>query len=709
MSEYEIVLKRQWDLLKELSLTDKGLTLTEMATKFEVSEKTIKRDLISLTSVFGELREYCEAHGRKRYRFDKQPITFDGVLGRDELFALYVGLKMMEPMRGLDFYEKVQTASEKIKRSLGEKDVELANRIAPFSDEFVQFGRRYKESTCKFINAASRAIADSKVLRIRYRSLHSQSAKTYNVCPYNIVSWRSSIYFIGNCCDDKKMKFWKVDRLFDVQVLANKTFRRDPNFNAASYLKNCVAPYCTNGSVVNAVVRFNGYAARIIAEERPRVVKKYVRESNESILAYMTVEENRAFIRWLLEFGSHAVVMEPESLRKKVVEELNDIKQRYEITKDFRLDIDWYDSENVVDLTLADGIRTSVTASLPQQKADETSPDIAAANEFAREQREAELQRDENFKEVELGPEVAPEFSSQEEFNVRVKDLDLPEDERPKRGRPRKYPEPAPKSALGKVAGAVKALFGGKSDEKAEPEPKKTEKTTDKEAKKRAAAEKREAEKREAERLEKERLEAERREAERIEEEKRKLAEERAARKREADRIRAAKKREALRLERERLEAKKIAAKERREAKKRETDEKREAERLEAERLERERLEAEERAAEEKREAKKRAAAEKREMKKREAERLEKERLEKERLEKERLEKERLKKERLEKERLEAERLEKERLEKERLEKEKLEAETPAPRRRERPRPVTGRDGYRAIKEEIKQAIKGRK
>ena len=53
MSKFEVVLERQWRLLRILTTAQEGKTLMELSAKFNVSEKTIKRDLMTLKKVFG--------------------------------------------------------------------------------------------------------------------------------------------------------------------------------------------------------------------------------------------------------------------------------------------------------------------------------------------------------------------------------------------------------------------------------------------------------------------------------------------------------------------------------------------------------------------------------------------------------------------------------------------------------------------------------
>ena len=129
MSEYEVVLQRQWDMLQMLATSEKGLTLNEMALKFAVSEKTIKRDLQSIESVFGKLNSRCEAHGRKRYWYANQFFAFSFILNREELMALYICLKYMEFVHGSALGSSFESAYEKIKQSLRQENVDIGKML----------------------------------------------------------------------------------------------------------------------------------------------------------------------------------------------------------------------------------------------------------------------------------------------------------------------------------------------------------------------------------------------------------------------------------------------------------------------------------------------------------------------------------------------------------------------------------------------------
>ena len=191
---WKIVLKRQWDLLHLLAMTRPGLTLEELAAKFEVSEKTIKRDLKTLEYVFGRLRTKNEAHGRKRYCFDKSPFTFGLSLDRDELLAIYVGQELMTPLRGTYFWEGWEQSLKKIKGILREETVKYAERVAPFFKRFEPLVTPYTEQMKNLIDQTLISMVDSCALRIKYRSIKARRSKTYDIYPYNFPFFQKEQY-----------------------------------------------------------------------------------------------------------------------------------------------------------------------------------------------------------------------------------------------------------------------------------------------------------------------------------------------------------------------------------------------------------------------------------------------------------------------------------------------------------------------------------
>ena len=89
MSKFEVVLERQWRLLRILTTAQEGKTLMELSAKFNVSEKTIKRDLMTLKKSLWPWKSKNDTMGAKDTG-TSQSLSFDEFLDHDELFILYL-------------------------------------------------------------------------------------------------------------------------------------------------------------------------------------------------------------------------------------------------------------------------------------------------------------------------------------------------------------------------------------------------------------------------------------------------------------------------------------------------------------------------------------------------------------------------------------------------------------------------------------------
>ena len=122
-------LERQWTLLRTLSARHYGSTLKELADEFEVSQKTIHRDLKLLRDLGFPVSQVTGAHGRNHWvaRFDESCPQLSFNVG--EVLSLYLGRALLEPLAGTLFWEAAQSAFRKVKATLGEPALEYLDQL----------------------------------------------------------------------------------------------------------------------------------------------------------------------------------------------------------------------------------------------------------------------------------------------------------------------------------------------------------------------------------------------------------------------------------------------------------------------------------------------------------------------------------------------------------------------------------------------------
>ncbi len=322
---------RQWKLLQSLAAERNGATLQELAKRFEVSEKTIRRDLTTLGEIFNGFKTVEEGRGRKRYFFKGNGISFGLGLNYDELLALYVGQTLAAPLCGAIFGDEALNALKKIKKALPKERVEYVERVAPLVVRLEASRPIYPEVASSVVGAALTALGESRKLRVRYRSLKSKTPKTYTAHPYNFVYFRGALYLVGYSCKDKEVRFWKFSRMLDAEATFEK-FARPGNFDVDAYLASAFTPYVGETETTRVKMRFFGSSARIVREERLNGCVATTPEDDETTLVELETEYGTAFARWALGYGAGAETLEPPEARAAVLAELEKVARRYGAT-----------------------------------------------------------------------------------------------------------------------------------------------------------------------------------------------------------------------------------------------------------------------------------------------------------------------------------------------------------------------------------------
>lgn len=321
---------RQWKVLQALA-TPEGATLQELADRFEVSDKTIRRDLATLGEIFNGLTSIEDERRRKRHCFRGNGISFALGLNYDELLALYVGQNLASPLCGAIFGDELQSALKKIKKALPKDCVEYAERVAPLVVRLEASRPIYPDAVSSVVGAALTALSESRKLRMRYRSLKSKKPKTYTTHPYNFVYFRGALYLVGYSCKDKEVRCWKFGRMLDAEATREK-FARPENFDAAAYFASAFAPYIGETETARVKMRFFGSSARIVREERLNGCVATTPEDDETTLVELETEYGTVFARWAFGYGAGAETLEPPEARAAVLAELEKVARRYGAT-----------------------------------------------------------------------------------------------------------------------------------------------------------------------------------------------------------------------------------------------------------------------------------------------------------------------------------------------------------------------------------------
>lgn len=314
-------LLRQWTLLRLLSARRQGVTLRQMSQETDVSQKTIIRDLNLLRRVGFPIEETVSDHGRKHWKLaDANGLPALGFT-LEEAAALYLGRQFLEELAGTLFWSGAQSAFQKIRSVLGEPALRHLNKLAQSvylqTHAFTDYTTR-----AELIDRLMVAIEDRRLTVITYQSLRTTEPVTlYDIHPYALVHHRGALYVIGWSKDHDAIRTFKVDRISDAEVHGLQ-FARPADFNPANFLAHSFGIFDGHHPPQPVRVCFSSHVVRILHEKTFHPSQRLTPQRDGSVIAEYALSSFEEFQSWLLSFGPHAEVLEPEGLRKSVQDAL---------------------------------------------------------------------------------------------------------------------------------------------------------------------------------------------------------------------------------------------------------------------------------------------------------------------------------------------------------------------------------------------------
>jgi predicted DNA-binding transcriptional regulator YafY len=259
----QLLLVRQWVLLRTLCSRHYGVTVKDMVHELNVGEKTIRRDLETFRAAGFPLKETVGDYGRKTWHIEAGKAEPGMNFAYDEAIALYLGRRFLEPLAGTVFWEAAQRAFRKIRATLGADALKYIDQFGTmFHQTMVGAGDYTKKAD--LVDELMVGIEDQKVVFITYQSLQATEPVTYDVYPYGLIYHRGALYLVGRSPQREEICHWKISRIEAVEV-TKVSFQRSEGFDLQQHLAKSFGVYHGDGDV-KIKVRFAPAVSRYVSE-----------------------------------------------------------------------------------------------------------------------------------------------------------------------------------------------------------------------------------------------------------------------------------------------------------------------------------------------------------------------------------------------------------------------------------------------------------
>jgi predicted DNA-binding transcriptional regulator YafY len=286
----------------------------DLAATFGVSQRTIYRDVqalaetgIPLISMTGQGYSLMEG-------YFLPPVNFT----TDEALMLLLGSDIMRQNFDAQYKQAAADAAVKIESVLPER---LRRELVYLRQNITMFVMK-KLDAQKLLQLSQirRAIIERRMLRVVYMRRFADDGKETptirQIAPYSLASLEHDWYLMAYCYLREEIRVFRLSRIDQLNVLPEQ-FERPHNFTPNWEVSNRPRHIIVKIRVADTIIRW-------VRESRPySLIQEEPIES--SWLLTFRVQQEDELLRWILGWGRHVEVLEPESLRDKLVEETRHI------------------------------------------------------------------------------------------------------------------------------------------------------------------------------------------------------------------------------------------------------------------------------------------------------------------------------------------------------------------------------------------------
>lgn len=288
----------------------------------EVSRRTVLRDIDELKIYYHAPIEY-DAFKKGYYYSDNTYFVKNMMLTESEIFAVTGILPLMERYNNTPLKKTISKVYETLSQMLPNQievqtsfmnDVEFIADPIPAIDEDV-------------FNSVFTATKLHQIMKFKYRSISATEYKEHELHPYKVYCQKGDWYVLGfspkhnnfSTFTLARMKSIKLGDKFEVDTDYEKKVHIDPNFGI----------WNNDNPPEKIELLFDKSINTYILERTWHKNQECHQNEDGSVYLSFTSNQDQETLFWVMKFGSKVKVLNPPSLKEKVVAELRKTLENY--------------------------------------------------------------------------------------------------------------------------------------------------------------------------------------------------------------------------------------------------------------------------------------------------------------------------------------------------------------------------------------------
>lgn len=300
------------------------LTARQLADKLEVNVRSIYRYIDSLCASGVPVVAHAGHNGGYSLlgSFAKAPLIFD----MDEQKAL-VHAAVFAQEAGYPFNEALQRATDKLALYSNQEQISLLTR---HMNGFEVITRETSSAIKQLLIGIEQAVASEQSIIIQYCKPTGSEVLQRKLDPYGIIYWNNKWYTAGFCHLRQEIRSFRIERIVSI-TSTTESFKRPASFSARQFfLDQLLPPSHDQHSLVPMIIEGRSEALDDLCLHW--LLGHYLQERTDNRATFLLNEQSlHTYVPYyLLSYGRAIHVLQPLSLKQKLVEVTKGLVQHYE-------------------------------------------------------------------------------------------------------------------------------------------------------------------------------------------------------------------------------------------------------------------------------------------------------------------------------------------------------------------------------------------
>ncbi len=180
-------------------------------------------------------------------------------------------------------------------------------------------------SSQEFLQLIIEAMKENRAINMTYHSYWHDQERTFDVQPYCVKLFRQRWYMIAQTYIHETPHIYALDRILNLSI-TDKQFEMPKNWNAAEYYNDYFGVIIYEQSKKEVIkLQFTARQAKYIRDLPLHASQK---ELEDNVFEYRLCP-GYEFIHEILRYGNQVKVLEPQSLRETVANEIRGMAEQY--------------------------------------------------------------------------------------------------------------------------------------------------------------------------------------------------------------------------------------------------------------------------------------------------------------------------------------------------------------------------------------------